>query len=66
MASRARGDHYSFFKIGEIREPVERDFEYFSSFAENHDEWTMKYDKDNIKVWMRETPHSPVKTLKVI
>lgn len=55
-----------FFKIGEIRPPQQEDFDYFLQLADNHEGWTEKHNKNNVKVWMKDTPGSNVKMLKVI
>ena len=55
-----------FFKIGEIRPPQQQDFDYFLQLADNHEGWTEKHTKNNVKVWMKDTPGSNVKMLKVI
>ena len=54
-----------FFKIGEIRPPKQEDFDYFLRLADNHEGWTEKHNKNNVKVWMKDTPGSNVKMLKV-
>lgn len=54
-----------FFKIGEIRPPKQEDFDYFLQLADNHEGWTEKHNKNNVKVWMKDTPGSNVKMLKV-
>lgn len=54
-----------FYKLGEIRPPRDEDFDHFLQLADSHDNWTLKHDKNGVRVWMRDIPGETVKMLKV-
>lgn len=55
----------TFFRLGEIREPRDEDFQHFLNLAHNHEGWTPKHDKNGVRVWMRDIRGQTVKMLKV-
>lgn len=55
----------SFYRVGEIRAPEDSDFAYFAGLADTHEDWTLKHDRNNVRVWMKETPGQTLKMMKV-
>lgn len=55
-----------FFQVNEIRRATDADFDYFIYLAEEHgDGWVQKLNKDDIKIWQKDTGVSSIKMAKV-
>ncbi|XP_047126979.1 START domain-containing protein 10 isoform X1 [Hydra vulgaris] len=53
------------FKINEVRLSNDEDFEMFRTLATSTDEWIIKYNKNDIKVYTKWTDDSRIKLIKV-
>jgi hypothetical protein len=53
------------FKLGEVRVPDDKDFDSIKSLALNHNDWTVDYDKSNIKVWIKKNELSSFNFMKI-
>jgi hypothetical protein len=53
------------FKLGEVRIPEDKDFEAIKALALDHTGWTVDYDKNNIKVWIKKNELSSFNFMKL-
>lgn len=53
-------------KLGEVKIPEDKDFEFIKSFAlDTSKEWTIEYDKNQIKVWTKKSDISSFNVIKI-
>jgi len=53
------------YKLGEVREPVDADFEDFKKLIDDDEGWTKKHDKHGVVVLSKGTEYSSFKMVKV-
>jgi hypothetical protein len=52
-------------KLGEVKIPEDKDFEFIKSFALESKDWTVEFEKNNVKVWTRRNEVSSFNIIKI-
>ena len=51
-------------KLGEVKIPEDGDFEFIKSYAIETKDWTLVFEKNNVKVWTRRNEQSSFNIIK--
>jgi hypothetical protein len=53
------------FKLGEIRPPNDKDFDYVKDLCINHNDWDLEVSKTNLKIWVKNNQLSSFRMIKI-